>query len=104
LDVLLDSPSSTDTVLADKNIRILLNVLRPAHTLYKLRFVLQDEYTGQKDETKDQLNKITDSFNFILSSYGYEDLRKFTEGVEGIDTLGIKKTTLVSGEDHSNDW
>jgi hypothetical protein len=100
VDVLLDSPSSTDTILAGKNIRILLNIIRPAHTLYRLRFILRDEYVGQKDEEKGQFSKIKDAFSWVLSNYGYEDFRKFIEGIDGVDSLGFKKVKSVIGEVH----
>jgi hypothetical protein len=106
IDVILDSPGSTDVFLADKNIRILLNIIRPAHTLYKLRFILQDEYFGQQDPDPDanRPHKMTDAFSFVLSSYGYEDFRRFVEGVDGIDLLGTKKAVAVTAEDHGSDF
>jgi len=100
VDVILDSPGSTDVILAEKNIRILLNIIRPAHTLYRLRFIIRDEYIGQKDETKGQFSKIKDAFNWTLSNYGYEDFRKFVEGIDGVDPLGFKKIKSVTGEIH----
>ena len=106
VDVILDAPGSTDVFLADKNIRILLNIIRPAHTLYKLRFILEDEYLGQKDPDPDvnAPNKVTDAFSWTLSCYGYEDFRRFVEGVKGIDLLGTKKAVSVVAEDHSNNF
>lgn len=104
VDVVLDSPNSTDTILADKNIRILFSIIRPAHTLYRLRFILRDEFTGQRDLTVNQPNKIVDAFEFALSSYRYEDFRKFVEGIEGIDPLGTKKAVSVVNEDHSHQF
>ena len=102
VDVFLPSPGSIDVFLAERNIRILLGIIRPAHTLYRLKFVLQDEYVGQRTDL--QPEKVVDSFGFNLSNYGYEDFRKFVDGVLGLDLLGVKKPVHVSGEDHSNDW
>lgn len=102
VDVLVSSPSSTDVFLANKNIRILLNIIRPAHTLYRLRYILQDVYTGHQSDTNP--HKILDSSRSSLINYGYEDFRKFTEGVYGIDEKGTKKNQHVSGEDHSSDF
>lgn len=100
VDVILDSPGSMDIILAEKNIRILFYIIRPAHTLYRLRFILKDEYTGQKDAEKGQFSKMKDAFNWILSNYGYEDIRKLIEGIEGVDFLGSKKIKSVTGEVH----
>lgn len=106
VDVILDSPASTDVILADRNIRILLNIIRPAHTLLRLGFILRDEWFGQKDPDPDanRPNKVVDSFRWTLSNYGYEDFRKFVEGVEGVDYLGTKKSVPVVDEDHSPDF
>lgn len=107
VDVILDSPGSTDVFLADKNVRILLNIVRPAHTLYKLRFVLEDEWFGGQDPDSNdpsKSNKIADAFTWTLSCYNYEDFRRFVEGVEGVDLLGTKKAVAISGEDHSADF
>jgi hypothetical protein len=101
VDVILSSPSDTDVFLAQKNIRILLNIIRPAHTLYRLRFILEDEYTGQQDFDNGIFNKVLDGFNFILLNYGYEDFRKFVLGIKGLDLLGVKKSVAIEGEDHS---
>jgi hypothetical protein len=106
VDVFLDSPGDIDVFLADRNVRILLDIIRPAHTLYRLAFVLQEEYLGQSDDGTGQPNpdqplKILDSVRWALSSYGYEDFRKLVEGVEGVDEFGTKKIKNITGEDHS---
>lgn len=109
VDVILDSPGDIDVFLADRNIRILLNIIRPAHTLFRLRFVLSDEYLGNQDpdQPSDATGfnaKVSDSFSMVLSGYDYEDFRRFVEGMEGIDYLGVKKSVSVTGEDHSSDF
>lgn len=109
ISVILDSPGDTDVFLADRNIRILLNIIRPAHTLYRLGFILQDDYLGQSDDgtghaREDQPYKILDSFRWALYNYGYEDFRRFVLGVEGVDLLGVKKVKDVVGEDHSGSF
>jgi hypothetical protein len=102
VDVLLPNPGSIDLFLADKNIRILLNIIRPAHTLYRMRYILQDSYIG--NQTKTNPSKVLDSFSFDLSNYGYEDFRKFFGGVYGVDPGGHMKPVNVVGEDHSGDF
>lgn len=102
VDVFLPSPGSIDVFLAEKNVRILLGIIRPAHTLYRLKFVLNDEYTGNKSDLEP--NKVLDSFTMDLSSYGYEDFRRFVEGIEGVDKLGVKKSRSIRGESHSSDF
>lgn len=101
VDILMESPSDFDVFLADKNIQILLNIIRPAHTLYRLKYVLRDEYRGNLDEDD---FKILDSFRWVLYNYGYEDFRKFCDGIEGIDYLGVKRPIEVLNEDHTADF
>lgn len=109
VDVIMESPGDVDVFLADRNIRILLNIMRPAHTLFRLRFILEDEFVGNQDpdEPSDATGfnaKILDEFRFVLDCYDYEDFRRFVGGVEGIDLLGVKKSKSVLGEDHSADF
>ena len=102
-DILLADPGSLDTILADKNVRLVLGIIRPAHTLYRIKFVLRDSYAGQLNNNP-ELSKITDIFSFALSNYGYEDFRKFVTGVYRIDPLGVKRAVSVIGEDHSGQF
>lgn len=108
IDVILNSPSQTNTFLSDRNIRILLQILRPAHTLYRLRFVLTDEYFGNQTKpvtgSPYEPNKILDRPTFDLAEYRYEDFRKYVLGVKGVDPLGFKVSRSVIAEDHSSDF
>lgn len=101
VDVLIDSPGSVDVFLAEQNVRILLSIIRPAHTLYRLKFILEDEYVGNQDPSTDQTEKVLDAFTFALSNYGYEDFRRFVEGVDRIDPLGVKRRVSIVGEIHT---
>jgi hypothetical protein len=105
VDVLLDSPTQVDTLLADKNIRIVLAVIRPVHTLYRVRYVLQDFYRGNLPQTNNsssesRADKVGDAFSAEVSRYGYEDFRRFVEGIEGVDLFGSKRAVSVVDEPH----
>jgi hypothetical protein len=106
VNIILDSPTSSDVLLADKNIRILLSIIRPAHTLLRIKYVLKDEWYGQSDPDPnvDRSNKILDSLSMALSDYDYEDFRRFSLGVAGVDILGMKKSHSIVAEDHSSDF
>lgn len=109
IDVILTSPGQIDVFLAEKNIRILLSIIRPAHTLYTLKFILEDFYLGPgpkplNPSSNVQTNKIKDSFTYDLQQYGYEDFRRFVEGVRGIDVLGSKAFVSVKDEPHDGDF
>ena len=101
-DILLESPGSIDTILADQNIRLVLGIIRPAHTLYKIKYILQDTYVGQQNQGDS--SKVLDQLSFALSDYGYEDFRRFFGGVDRIDLLGVQRAISVVGEDHSSDF
>ncbi len=109
VDIFLPFTKNIDTFLADKNIRLLLQIIRPAHTLYKLKYIFQDTYTGQQlppspNGVSPQPNKVVDSFTFTLTNYSYEDFRKFVGGIAGLDPKGSKKAVQVLNEDHSGDF
>lgn len=110
VDVLLESPGQIDVFLAEKNIRILLAIIRPAHTLYRLKFILQDSYPGPdgpddpNPSSNVKTNKVKDSYVMHVQNYGYEDFRRFVDGVKGIDMLGAKVSVQVTDEDHSSDF
>lgn len=106
IDVLFGSLKGTDVLLSNRMMRILLNIIRPAHTLLRIKYILQDTWNGQgsPDPLRDNLAKMADSFTFVLSNYGYEDFRKFVDGVYGVDELGTKRSHSVVGEQHGQDF
>jgi len=104
VDVIMNQLGNFDLFLADKNIRILLKLIRPAHTLYKLSYIINDEYNGNLDEDNYRFYKIIDEMRWNLRSYNYEDFRKFCEGIERIDFLGVKNSIAVINESHSGDF
>lgn len=104
IDVFLTSPSQIDVFRLDKNVRILMYIMRPAHTLYKLRLILRDNYTGNQTADGRHPFKVLDALRWELSDYKYEDFRKFVLGVKGINKLGSKFSKHVIQENHSSDW
>lgn len=109
IDILLPDPGSLNSFLLDKNVRILLSIIRPSHTLYKLRLILQDEWEGTGPTTSNNgsdlfSNKMQDSYKWDFSTYNYEDFRKQVLGVERIDELGFKKSYSIFSESHDDDF
>lgn len=101
IDIIMNSPSQFDEFIADRNIKILLALMRPAHTLYQIKYILQDTYEGTLPPTANppsniRNDKIGDVFRWALSDYQYEDFRKFYEGVDQIDKFGAQKVIFVS--------
>lgn len=95
----LNGAFPTDAFSVDSNIRLILNIIRPAHTLFSIRYVFKDKY-----EASDQLGKILDASRCSLSNYYYDDFRVFTRGLSGRDYLGVKTNQQVVNEDHSMDF
>lgn len=81
-------------------LRQLLDILRPAHTLYRLRFVFDDSYIPNPDDG----GVILDAMKWHLQNYWYEDLRLYGFGMKGADRLGFQEGKEVLGEDHSQDF
>jgi len=107
IDVALASPSEIDLFLSDRNIRIILQILRPAHTLYAIRYILSDEYLGNNSVPyigPRPPAKIVDRMIMNLSDYKYEDYRKYVLGVFGVDEDGFKKSYSILGENHSSSF
>ena len=99
----LDTPLNvfpTEFFTNQANIMQLLDVIRPAHTLYRIRVIFRDSYSPNGDT----LGTILDSMRWNLSSYEYDDLRKNFSGIQGVDTLGVKQNQSVLAEDHSEDF
>jgi len=88
-----------DLFNADAAVRQILDIVRPAHTLYRLRYVFQDKYIPN-----DPLNKILDAMRWTMSSYFYDDFRAYCQGIRDRDRLGIKRNQTVTAEKHSQDF
>jgi hypothetical protein len=107
IDVALSSPADIDLFVSDRNIRIILQILRPAHTLYTIRYILSDEYLGNNALPyvgPRPPHKVEDSLVMNLSDYKYEDFRKYVLGVYGVDEDGFKKSYSAIAEDHSSSF
>lgn len=88
-----------DVFNADAAIRQILDIARPAHTLFKLRYIFKDSYLPN-----DEFGKILDAMRWRLRAYYYEDFRTYCGGIRDRDRLGRKVNKAVLGEDHSGDF
>ncbi len=100
--VTLDSDNSfpPDLFNMDSSLRRLLDVLRPAHTLFKIRYLFTDIYKPNPD----QGGTILDTMRWRMSMYYYEDFRKYCDGIQDRDRAGHKVNQKVQAEDHSKDF
>lgn len=83
----------------DTAIRLLLDIVRPAHTLFSLRYIFQDRYLPN-----DTVGKILDTMRWSLKTYYYDDVRAYWAGMRDRDRLGKKTNQHVTAEDHSDDF
>lgn len=89
-----------DIFAIDVNLRPLLDTIRPAHTLFRIRYVFRDSYTPNPDKG----GKILDTSRVRLANYYYEDFRNYTDGLKDQDRLGVKVNVAVVDESHSDDF
>ena len=59
------------------SIRIILDIVRPAHTLFRIRFVFTDDYEPNPDTG----GRVLDAMRWELQSYYYEDYRSYWAGL-----------------------
>lgn len=83
-----------DLFRIDSDLRILIRIVKPAHTLYTLRHIFTDIFGEIVDEL----------VQFDLCWYYYDDLRKNCDGWSGEDRLGNKENRTVTQEDHTADF
>jgi len=81
-------------------LRIILDLVRPAHTIFTIRYIFDDEYIPNGDE----INEILDSMRWQMSTYYYDDFRSYWQGLRDRDRLGKKTCCQVTDEDHSADF
>lgn len=81
------------------SIRIILDIIRPAHTLFTIRFIFTDDYIPN-----DPTGEVLDSMRWRLSAYYYEDFRSYWAGLKDLDRLGKQVSHPVLAEDHSEDF
>lgn len=88
-----------DAFTIEQSLRVILDVIRPAHTLFRIRYLFKDEYNPNEPT-----GKILDAMRWRLASYYYEDYRSYWQGLRDRDRLGRKVNQAVADEDHSADF
>jgi len=84
----------------DSNIRLVLDIIRPAHTLFRIRYIFRDRY----EPNKDGAGRVLDEYRWRMANYYYEDFRVYSDGVKNRDRLGVKVNQTVTDENHSDDF
>jgi len=88
-----------DVFQLQQSLQIILDIVRPAHTLFRIRYIFEDTYNPN-----DPLGKILDAYRWRMSSYYYDDFRSYWCGIRDRDRMGMKTNQTVSDEDHSMDF
>ena len=83
----------------DSTLRMLVDIIRPAHTLFRLRYIFQDHYVPPGPG-----GKIIDAMRWKMANYYYDDFRSYWIGIKDRDRLGRKINQQVIAEDHSKDF
>jgi hypothetical protein len=83
----------------EASLRTILNIIRPAHTLFQLRYIFEDAYTPNDPE-----GRVLDEYRWRMASYYYEDFRSYWDGIRDRDRLGKKENCTITGESHSADF
>lgn len=99
VDVMCPGYFPPNAFAVDEALRQLIDVIRPAHTLYRIRYVFQDKY-----DPNSPLGKILDAMHWHMSDYHYDDLRSYWAGIRDRDRLGKKVNQAVTGEAHGDDF
>lgn len=89
----------SNLIPVDSTIRLLLDIVRPAHTLFRIRYIFQDRYLPN-----DSIGKVLDAMRWALRTYHYDDFRAYWSGLQNRDRLGRKVNQTVTDEDHSDDF
>ena len=88
-----------DVFANDSATRLILDLVRPAHTLFRIRYIFTDNYIPN-----DVFHIVLDALRMSLGAYYYEDFRSYWVGIRNRDRLGKKTNMAVTGEDHSKDF
>lgn len=78
---------------SDQTIRQILDIVRPAHTLYRIRYIFQDKFVPTN-------GAIADAMRWAMSNYYYDDFRSYWGGLRDRDRLGSKVNQTVTAEQH----
>ena len=83
----------------DSATRLILDLVRPAHTIFRLRYIFTDQYIPN-----DTFKVVLDAMRMSLGAYYYDDFRSYWVGIRNRDRLGTKTNMAVTGENHSADF
>jgi len=99
IDIFTTNTFPPDLFVLESALRIILDLVRPAHTLFRIRYIFTDKYNPNEPT-----GKVLDAMRWRMASYYYEDFRVYCGGIRDRDRLGHKVNKAVTNEDHSLDF
>ncbi len=98
IDIFTAGTFPPDMFRLDSALRIILDLVRPAHTLFRIRYIFEDKYDPNDGEG------ILDAMRWRMATYYYEEFRAYCGGVRDRDRLGRKVNQPVVNENHNDDF
>jgi len=96
VDFELQGQFPTNPLQLDANTRLLLEIIRPAHTLYRLRFLFGEDVS-------ELIEAIEDAVSYDLKLYYYDDARRYCEGLAGFSSttgqIALPDLSLLTDSD-----
>jgi hypothetical protein len=99
IDIFTQNVFPPDLFQLDSALRIILDLIRPAHTLFRIRYIFTDTYNPNQPT-----GRVLDAMRWRMAAYYYEDFRVYCGGIRDRDRLGHKVNQAVINEDHSADF
>ena len=99
IDILTNNTFPPGLFQLDSALRIVIDLVRPAHTIFRIRYIFTDDYNPNEPE-----GRVLDAMRWRLAAYYYEDFRIYCGGIRDRDRLGKKVNEAVFNEDHSADF
>lgn len=81
IDFNLQGQFPPDLFALQDNINLLIKLIKPAHTLYRISYRFQDDYEGPAGD--DNVDTVQDELTFSLHDRRYEDVRRYCKGMAG---------------------
>lgn len=103
IDVATSNQFPQEILDLQSSIRVILDIVRPAHTLFTIRFIFEDGFDPNPNDP-DRPGEIIDEMRWKMWTYYYEDYRSYWAGIVDRDRLGRKENLCVVAEDHSGDF
>ncbi len=99
VDIMTGGVFPTNLFQLQQSLKVILDIVRPAHTLFRVRYIFTDDYNPNDPE-----GRVLDEYRWKLANYYYDDFRSYWCGIRDRDRLGKKTNNAVTDEDHSMDF